>query len=111
MSTLDKLDILVPFEIWEVQLDNSTIKFHNPLVLNPEILPPEEPGDPSYWTVDVPELDIAVVAVDRSELMSCVRSDIRMIWENCVRKNDASLTSKNRIIKQRYLSIAEEMDG
>jgi len=111
MSIADKLDILAPFEIWEILLDNTTIKFHEPLILKPEILPPEEPGDPAYWTVDFPDLDISAVAIDRSELLSCVRSDIRMTWENCVRKNDASLTSKNRAIKQRFLAIAEEING
>jgi len=111
MNITEKLDVLAPFEIWEVLLDNTTIKFHEPLILKPEILPPEEPGDPAYWTVDFPDLDISAVAVDRSELLSCVRSDIRMIWGNCVCKDDASLTPKNRTVKQRFLAIAEEIDG
>jgi len=111
MSVATATDILAPFEIWEILLDDSTIKFYEPLVLEPEILPPEEAGDPFYWTVDVPDLDISAVAINRSELISCVRSDIRMIWDNCVRKDDRFLTPKNRIIKQRYLSMAEEVDG
>jgi len=43
---LDK-DLLAPVEIWEVLLDESTIKFHQPLVLTPTWLPddPEEPSD------------------------------------------------------------------
>jgi len=111
MSITETLDVLAPFEIWEVLLDGSTIKFYEPLVLKPEVLPPESPTDRAYLIVDVPDLDISVVAIDYSELLSCVRSDIRMIWDNCVRKDDAFLTPKNRIIKQRYLSMAEEIDG
>ena len=111
MSTINEFDVLAFFEIWEIPFDHSTIKFFKPLLLKPEILPPEEPGDPSYWIVDVPDLDISATAVDRSELISYVRSDIRMIWRNCVRKEDVFLTPKYRIIKQRYLSIAEEVDG
>ena len=99
---------LAPFEIWEVMLDDySTIKFNEPLIVEPEILPPEEPGDRTYFTVDVPELDISAVGISLEELMSCVRSDIRMIWKNCVRKDDACLTPNNRMFKQRWLSIAE----
>ncbi|MDR0326957.1 MAG: hypothetical protein LBI05_01535 [Planctomycetaceae bacterium] len=111
MSHATKTDLLAPFEIWEVMLDNATIKFFKPLIVKPEILPPEEPGDPTYWTVDLPELDVSAVGISMEELMNCVRSDIRMIWKNCVRKDDSALTPKNRNIKRQYLLIAEEVDG
>jgi len=38
-STHEKDVLLAPFEIWEVLLDNSTIKFHKPLVLTPTWMP------------------------------------------------------------------------
>ena len=107
MSQVCNAISLAPFEIWEVMLDNTTIKFFEPLVVNPETLPPEAPGDRTYFTADVPELDISAIGISIEELMSCVRSDIRMIWKNCVRKDDARLTPHNRMFKQRWLSIAE----
>ena len=111
MSLIKESTLFAPFEIWEVPLDGGMIKFHEPLIVKPKILLPEEPGDPTYWTVDVPDLDLSAVGISFEELQSCVRSDICMTWKNCVRKNDASLTPKNRNVKQRYLSIAEEVGG
>ncbi len=104
-------DLLAPFEIWEVLLDNSTIKFHKPLVIRPDILPPEEPGDPIYWTADVPDLDISAVGISLEELGSCVRSDIRMTWKRIVQKGDNELTPEDQATKQRLLDIAEEVSN
>jgi len=99
---------LPPFEIWEVMLDNATIRFFKPFYVQPVILRPEEPRDPTYWTADVPELDISAVGVSLEELSSCIRSDIRMTWNEIVRRHDSELTPNTRIIKKRWLKIAEE---
>ena len=112
MSQVNEAVLLAPFEIWEVMLDNSTIKFFEPLIVKPEILPPEEPGDPTYWTVDVPNLDLSTVGISLEELGSCVRSDLRMTWKRIVQKHDDELTPNDRTIKRCYLEIAEEVgDG
>ena len=112
MSQTKETALLAPFEIWEVMLDQTTIKFFEPLLVQPELLPPEEPGDPTYWTVDVPDLDLSAVGVSLEELGSCVRSDIRMTWQRIVQKHNDELTPENKVIKRRWLEIAGEIsDG
>jgi len=61
MSIAQNTDLLIPVEIWEVPLGNSTIKFHKPLVLTPTFIPddPEEPDDNEYLQVDYPKLAIS----------------------------------------------------
>jgi hypothetical protein len=109
MSQIKETTLLAPFEIWEVMLNDSTIKFHKPLMVQPEVLLPEEPGDPSYWTVDVPELDLSAVGVSLDELGSCVRSDIRMTWKRIVQRGDNDLTPSEQAVRRRFLEIAEEV--
>jgi hypothetical protein len=103
--------LLAPFEIWEVPLDHATIKFFEPLIVQPKVLPPEEPGDRTYFTVDVPELDLSAVGISLDELESCLRSDIRMTWKRVVQKHNDELTPNTRTIKRRFLEIAEEVDN
>ncbi len=99
---------LAPFEIWEVMLDNSTIKFHEPLVLTPRILDRGTPSECFY--AEQPALDIFAVGIDWEELASCLRSDIRMTWKRIVRKHDNALTPDDRVTKRRWLEIAEEVN-
>jgi hypothetical protein len=110
MSLIKETIQLAPFEIWEVMLDNSTIKFFEPLLVQPEVLQPEESSDPKYWTVDVPELDLSAVGISLDELGSCVRSDIRMTWKRIVQKHDNELTPDQRAVKRRFLKLAEEVN-
>jgi len=109
MSITETLDVLAPFEIWEVLLDDSTIKFYEPLVLKPEVLPPEEPGDPLYWTVEVPELDISAFGRDWYELWNCICDDIRMSWKHYVLEDDTNLVPRSKKFKEAYLALAEEV--
>ncbi len=102
---------LAPFEIWEGMLDNSTIKFHKPLVLTPRILPPEEPGDKIYWVVEVPELNISVHADNMDDLWEFVRSDIRFIWRHIVLAPPSTLSRAATKIKTNWLEIAEVLNG
>ncbi len=105
---------LAPFEIWEVMLDNSTIKFHKPLVLQPEWLPddPDEPDENEYPTVKCPELNIDVFAEDFDDLIEFVHSDIRFVWKHIVQAPDTQLDRESRAIKRRWLNLAEEViDG
>ena len=105
---------LAPFEILEVMLDNSTIKFFEPLVLVPTRMPhdPDEPGDVEYWDVIVPELNIDVFADNHDDLWEFVHSDIRFIWSHIVQAPDSRLDRESREIKRRWLNIAEEvLDG
>lgn len=57
MSTSKDTDLLAPFEIWEVMLDNRTIKFRKPLELTPAKMAhdPDEPGDIEYIEVVCPD--------------------------------------------------------
>jgi len=109
LSIMDDQTVLAPFEIWEVMLDDSIIKFFEPFIVQPAILPPDEPEDSTYWTVDVPKLDLSAVGISLEELESCVRSDIRMTWKQVVRKRNGELMPHDRTIKQRWLAIAEEI--
>ena len=110
MRTLEKLDLLAPFEIWEVMLDDATIKFYAPLILKPKILLPDDPGDTTYLVIEVPELGLSAFGIDREDLWDCVQSCIRMVWKEYVREDDQNLMPLAKSYKDAYLNIAEEVD-
>jgi len=103
---------LAPFEIWEVPLDDSTIKFHEPLILTPAWMPsdPDEPDDNEYLQVVCPELEIDVCAESREDLLEWIRSDIFMNWKHFVSKEDSELNRQTLSLKRKYLSLAEVVD-
>jgi len=116
MSVATLTDILAPFEIWEVPLAYSTIKFFRPLVLTPVPLPddpeePSEPGENDYVLIERPDLNISVFANTRDDLEEVVFSEIRFIWEHFVQADDVTLNAKTLAIKKTYLTLAEEIDG
>ena len=100
-------------EIWEVMLDNSTIKFHKPLVLVPTRMPhdPDEPGDVEYWEVIRDDLGIDVYAKTHDDLMEALHSNIRMNWKHYVLAPDDRISSGARAIKLALLDVAEVVDG
>jgi len=112
MSIANDTALLVSVEIWEVMLDNSTIKFHKPLVLTPTLMPddPDEPEDTEYLQVDDPKLAISSFGMDIEELESAIRSDIRFAWRHFVLADDSQLTPDAKAIKENYLAIAEAVD-
>ena len=105
MSLATKTDLLAPFEIWEVVLDNSTIKFFEPLILQPVRISRDE----EYWLVEVPELMISTFGDERRSVQSGVLSDIRDAWKHIVSLPDDRLSQNGKKVKQSYLAIAEEM--
>jgi hypothetical protein len=109
-ETAFEIDQLAPFEIWEVMLDNSTIKFFKPFIVQPKILQSEEPDDPTYWTVNVPELGLSAFGTDHESLWDCVQSCIRMSWTEYVCEDDGKLAPLAKSYKDAYLAIAEEVD-
>jgi len=111
MSTISKLDVLAPFEIWEIPFGDRTIKFFEPLLLEPEILPPEGPTDRTYLVVDVPELNISVHADNREDLLDFIHSEIRFIWRHIVLVPDNAQDRESNRIKRNFLAIAEVIDG
>ena len=114
MSYATDTDVLAPFEIWQVMLDDErTIKFNEPLMLTPTWMPddPEEWDDSEYLQVICPELEIDVCAESRDELLEWIRSDVRMNWKHFVSKDDSELNSQTLSIKRKYLSMAEVIDG
>jgi hypothetical protein len=112
MSPVTETALLAPVEIWEVILNNSTIKFHKPLILTPTFMPddPDEPDENEYLTVDVPELAISSHGITTEELESAIRSDIRFAWRHFVQAEDYQLAPDAMIIKKSYLAIAEAVD-
>ena len=96
---------LVPFEIWSVMLDDKTIRFFEPLIIKPRILDRGTPAE--CFCAECAELDLFAVGVDLDELLSCLRSDIRMTWKRVVQKHTNALTADERRVKQRWLNIAE----
>ena len=111
---LHELDLLAPFEIWEVPLGETSIKFHKPLVLQPEWLPddPDDPDENEYLAVKYPDLDLSSWGQNRRELWNCIRGDIREVWGCFVRIPDDQLSQEGLRIKNAWLSIAEEVsDG
>jgi hypothetical protein len=111
------VDVLAPVEIWEVMLDHSTIKFHQPLVLTPTRMlrdsdEPDEVEEVEYMEVEMPKLGISAFGEDRRELLSVIRGDIRMAWKYIVCVEDEKLSTSNLAVKRNYLAIAEEIiDG
>ena len=111
MTAIDT-DVLAPFEIWEVPFENKTIKFFEPLMLTPSVMPhdEEEPGDEEYLDVICDELNIDVFAKSRDELLSLIHSEICFVWENIVLQEDNKLDSVSQKIKRNHLAIAELVD-
>ena len=114
--SVDQKDSLAPIEISEVPIGETTIKFHQPLVLIPHWLEddPNDPDDPpitgkNYLGVERPELDLSAFGANRRELWKCICGDVRAVWEHCVRLPDDKLSSANRTVKRNYLAIAEEI--
>jgi len=105
-SATDSQDHL---EIWWVELDNSTIKFNEPLLIPLEIL--DGGTDEECYFAEFPEIGISAVGVDFDELRSCLRSDIRMTWKRVFQKPESELTPNDRAIKRRFLELAEEIGG
>jgi hypothetical protein len=107
MTAID-IDVLAPFEIWEVPFGDKTIKFYEPLTLTPGIMPddPDEPDDVEYLQVACPELAIHVNATNRDELLSWIRSEIRMNWKHYVSEEDQKLGTETLALKRKYLTIA-----
>jgi hypothetical protein len=99
---------VAPLEIWEVLLDNSTIKFFKPLILEP-VLIQQEPGEEKCWLVEVPELMISTFGDKHSIILNGVLSDIRDAWNHIVSLSDNRLSQSGKKIKQSYLAIAEEV--
>jgi hypothetical protein len=106
---LQEVEVLAPFEIGEVTLDHSTIKFFQPLILTPTWLPddPDEPDDSEYLLIDHPELGIHVYAENRDDLLEFIYSDLRFVWQHYVLVDDEKLIPKTKSIKYHYLKIAE----
>ena len=113
MSQTNEITLLAPIEIWEVMLDNSTIKFFEPLVLTPFRLEddPDDIDENEYLAVRCPELAISSFGADLEELESAIRSDIRFAWRHFVLADDSQLTPDAKVIKDRYLAVAEAVDG
>ena len=113
MATIPtELDLLAPFEIWEIPLERGAIiKFHAPLVLQPQWMPddPDEPSEQKYLQIERPDLGISAYGTSRKELWTSVRDDILTLWREWVRKDDQDLTKLTQKIKINYLSIAEEV--
>ena len=108
--------ILAPFEIWEIQLGNRTIKFFEPLLLTPFWLEddPNEPDDPpvtgcEYLGVERPDLEIFANGVNRRELWNCICGDVRSAWLHFVRAEPDRLSPHGALIKKNYFRIAEEV--
>ncbi len=106
MSRTNETALLAPFEIWEVLLDDATIKFHKPLTLTPKWLSDEE----TYLVVEVPELGLSAFGETREELWDCVQSCIRMAWKEYVCEEDRNLLPLAKGYKDAYLALAEAVD-
>ena len=111
MSQVCEDTLLAPFEIWEVQLGDRTIKFFEPLLLTPfwHEVGPNDQG-PRYLGIEYPRLDISAFGANRKELWRCIQGEIRFVWRRCVRQDDSKLSPQHRKLKSRYLAIAEEIE-
>lgn len=113
MSQINQSVLLAPFEIWEVQLGNRTIKFFEPLLLTPFWLE-DDSGDSSdheYLGVERPDLEIFANGTNRRELWNCICGDVRAAWIHFVQAESGRLSPHGMRIKENYLRIAEEVDN
>ena len=109
-STLPAVDDQTPLEIWEVMLDDSTIKFFKPLFILPTVL--DAGTEEECYFAECSEIGVSAVGVDLNELISCLHSDIRIMWKQVVQKPDSKLLPEDRTIKRRFLELAwETNDG
>lgn len=108
MSPTIQAGLLIPLEIWEVPLDNSVIKFFQPLILQPRKLPhdPDDTDDTEYAEVVYPKLNIDVYANNHDDLLEAVYSNIRLEWQHFVQQDDAGLRPETLQIKRNYLDMA-----
>ena len=106
MSIAHETALLAPFEIWEVMLDDTTIKFFEPLLLKPKRLA----GDDDLWIIEKSDLGLSAFGTDRESLWECVQSCIRMAWKEFVCEDDRNLLPLAKKYKDAYLSIAEDVD-
>lgn len=114
MTAIQSVVSLVPLEVWEVTLDNQTIKFSDrPLVLSPTWMPndPDEEDENEYMEVEVPELAISSYGIDIEQLRSAIHSDIRFAWKHYVLADDSQLTPDALEVKNNYLKISGLVDG
>lgn len=94
-----------PCEIWFVELpDNSVIKFDTPLILQPRIL--DKGTSAQCYCIENEKLALFAVAPNLDELLSCVKSDIRMTWQHVVQKPDNELTPADQLVKKQFRQIA-----
>jgi len=96
-------------EIWEVMLDNSTIKFNDRFVIPCTVL--DKGTAEECLFAEFPEVGVSAVGVDFEELRSCLHSDIRMTWKRVFQTPDNKLTLEDKAIKQRFLELAEEISN
>ncbi|MGL6227291.1 MAG: hypothetical protein ACRC10_11790 [Thermoguttaceae bacterium] len=108
-------EVLAPFEIWEIQIGPRTLKFYEPLVLQPHWLE-DDPNDPDssvigsqYLGVERPELEIFSFGSNRRELWNCILGDIRSAWTHIVQVDEAKLSPHGKKVKEQYLALAEEV--
>jgi len=95
-------------EVWLVELDNSTIKFNEPLLIPPVVL--DQGTAEECYSAEFPELGVSAVGIDIEELQSCLRSDIRMTWKRVFCKPENELTPNDRAIRLKFLELAEEVN-
>ena len=95
------------FEIREVPLNNSVIKFNERLLVPFTVLDRETAEE--YYFAELQEIGVSAVGVDIDELSRCLHSDIRMTWKRVFRKPVSKLTPKDRTIRQRFLELAKEV--
>ena len=118
MSQIQETTLLAPFEVWEVQLGDRTIKFFEPLLLTPFWLQDDSDGlsnpsipDREYLGVERPDLEIFANGSNRRELWNCICGDVRSAWVHFVRAEPRRLSPHGAKIKENYLRIAEEVDN
>ncbi|MDR1963035.1 MAG: hypothetical protein LBQ50_04595 [Planctomycetaceae bacterium] len=111
MTPITQNALLAPLEIWEVTLDHSTIKFHQPLILTQNWMShdPDEPGEIEYLEVEEPSLAISAFGENREELFEVIHGDIRIAWKYIVQADPKKLSPQNKTVQDNYFAIAEEI--
>ena len=101
--------VAVCVEIWEVILDDVSIKFNERISIPITVL--DKGTEEECLFAEYPEIGVSAVGIDFEELRSCLHSDIRLMWKRVFQRPDGELSLKDKAIKQRFLELAEEISN
>lgn len=95
---------LSPFELQEVDLENSRLRFREPLVLKPFL-----DGSSQLLVIENEDWELSVFAPTREQLWEELREQIAMLWREYAQEDDDVLSPPALTFKRYLLRHIEEL--